>query len=105
MESKTMVKIKCCWKDYYDYRIMTNDGSGHVRVSFIGDKAYISDLYVVESRRRQGIATKLLDEVDKLLEGRLAIVYTDIEWCKEWYSKRGYLSLLKQQKDDKKSSD
>lgn len=84
------IVCKCCWKDYYDYRIMTQNGKGHIRVSFFDDEVCISDLYVNESYRHQGIATKLLDKVDTLLEGRQATIIPLEDWEAEWYKKRGY---------------
>ena len=90
-ELDKLIVIKCQWKDYYDYRIVTTDGKGHVRVSFFSDEVCISDLYVDESCRCQGIGTKLLNKVDELLNGRKATIVPLEDWEAEWYKRRGYV--------------
>lgn len=89
-EWQELIVCKCQWEDYYDYRIMTENGNGHVRVSFFDDEICISDLFVDESCRKQGIATALLNKVDELLDGRQATIVPLQDWCKCWYAKRGY---------------
>ena len=85
------VVIKCQWKDYYDYRIMMPNGEGHVRVSFFSDEIIISDLYVVEEHRHKGYASILLNKVDELLNGKVAVIHPLEEWHIGWYKRRGYV--------------
>lgn len=89
--NEQIIKIKCTWKDYYDYRLVLGDGSGHVRVSFFDDsQIIISDLFVTEDKRTNGIATRLLDEADKIICGRPACITPLEEWQQKWYEHRGY---------------
>lgn len=90
-ECQEEVVCKCQWQDYYDYRIMMQNGEGHVRVSFFKDKIVISDLFVVEEQRHKGYATILLNKVDELLKGQKAVIYPIEEWHRKWYEKRGYI--------------
>lgn len=85
------LKIRCEWKDYYDYRIMANDTSCHARVSFFQDgQIIVSDLFVVKEKRCKGLATKLLNEIDGLVGNREISIVPSNNWQKEWYIKRGY---------------
>ena len=85
------LKIRCEWKDYYDYRIMANDASCHARVSFFQDgQIIVSDLFVVKEKRCKGLATELLNEIDMLVGNREISIVPSNNWQKEWYIKRGY---------------
>lgn len=64
---------------------------GHVRVSFFENEIIISDLFVNKECRNKGYATALLDEVDRLLDGRKASITPLNDWTKEWYLSRGYI--------------
>lgn len=90
-EEINLIVCNCNWLNYYDYRIVTLDGKGHVRVSFFDDEILISDLYVNESCRNQGIANKLLNKVDELLDGKKATIVPLEDWEAEWYKRRGYI--------------
>lgn len=85
-----LIVCKCEWEDYYDYRIMSDDGMAHVRVSFFEDEIIISDLFVNKKCRHQGYATALLDEVDRLLDGLDATITPANDWTEKWYLSRGY---------------
>lgn len=86
-----LIVCKCEWKDYYDYRIITEKGEGHVRLSFFEDEIIISDLFVDKTQRNKGIGTTLLDKVDELLCGKKANIVPLESWEKDWYIKRGYI--------------
>ena len=86
-----ILKIRCEWGDYYDYRLMFKDGSGHVRVSFYPNQIIISDLFVVEKKRKRGRASALLNEVDKMIGSKRAYIVPSCDWVKEWYIRRGYI--------------
>lgn len=89
--STEIIVCKCQWIDYYDYRLMYADGTGHARVSLYPDEVIISDLFVVTEERRKGKATKLLDKIDELVAGR-EISITPLEaWEATWYQSRGYV--------------
>ena len=38
-------KCRCDWGDYFDFRIICDSGTGHVRVTFYTDEVVISDLF------------------------------------------------------------
>jgi GNAT superfamily N-acetyltransferase len=85
---------KCKWDDYFDFRIIANEGIGHVRVSFFSHWVTISDLFVREEFRNRRYATALLDYVDELINKFAPGVEVDIvpltDWEKDWYIRRGY---------------
>lgn len=86
-----IIIIKCVWKDYYDYRLMCHDGSGHARVTFFPDEQIIvSDLFVVSEKRKTGIATKLLDKIETIVGNKEISIVPSNEWQKKWYEKRNY---------------
>ena len=85
------LKIRCEWKDYYDCRLMANDASCHARVSFFQDgQIIVSDLFVVKEKRCKGLATELLNEIDRLVGNREISIVPSNEWQKNWYEKRNY---------------
>lgn len=86
-----ILKIRCEWKDYYDYRLMAEDASCHVRVSFFPDgQIIVSDLFVVKEKRHNGLATKLLNEIENIVGNKEISIVPLYDWQKEWYIKRGY---------------
>jgi len=85
---------KCDWGHYVDFRVLIDQGNGHVRVSFYPDQIIISDLYVSEKYRKRGYATALLNYADFLVleygKGKKATIVPLTDWEREWYIRRGY---------------
>lgn len=80
------------WEWGNDWHILTSDGKGFVRLYIDVDEGenIICDLFVDPEYRRQGYADMLLDECDKILDGRPVKVVPKEFWMKDWYEKRGY---------------
>lgn len=59
------------WDRYKSNYIMTEDGAGMVRVTCYSEdqEACISDLYVQEDKRHQGIGRALIEEAKKQFQG------------------------------------
>ena len=78
--------------------IMESGGHAHCRLSFYPREnvQYLSNVYVNEYWRREGICTEMLNVVDDHAERPNTIVYVD-EWApayvREMYTKRGYIIL------------
>lgn len=78
--------------------IMESGGHAHCRVSFYPREnvQYLSNVYVNEYWRREGICTEMLNVVDNHVERPNTIVYVE-EWApdyvREMYAKRGYIVL------------
>lgn len=89
------------WKDYTSYYIMEHSGHGMVRVTQnddARDEFIISDLYVEEKWRGQGLGEYLLDYAIGLCKrvshgGSIAIETSDYSatFCDEWYQKLGFV--------------
>ena len=85
---------RCDWGDYFDFRIIADNGKGHVRVSFYPDLVMISDLFVQKDYRNKRYGTALLDYVDGLVDAfgnkkNVRIIPLE-NWEKDWYESRGY---------------
>lgn len=71
------------WKEHDSFYIMESNGYGMCRLTFFKDENYaeISDLFVQEDKRRQGIATELIkraiEEFDTYFEKDELRVYVE----------------------------
>lgn len=82
------------WPDQDSTYIMTEDGSGMVRVTFNKlvpelKEALISDLYVNEGSRNKGIGTQLLQAAIKEFAGKVNNVYLTVK-CGNPYAFEDY---------------
>jgi len=77
-------------------------GKAYVRLTILPNKKiWISDLFVNEKYREQGLATELLDACDTARDqyctknGIFAVLPINIiakeQWCADWYKRRGYI--------------
>lgn len=94
------IKIKNKWKWGYAVTIIA-EGCGIVAVDFNEgyEWGYINSLTVHQSRRRQGIGTRLMEEAEKVIkeegfdEAQLR-VEKEHTFQKEWYERLGYKTIV-----------
>lgn len=91
---KNNININQQWHDHKDIYVIDPDGLGMVKISnWIDNETWISNLYVDEDHRRQGIATRLLDEAEKFAEFKPIHISVEVgspKWLEEFYNRRGY---------------
>lgn len=90
--------LECKWDDQYDFQIMAQDANSYCHVYIYYDDpttAYVGDLYVDESIRKQGRAKNLLRYVENFVEKRgcdklMLRVKINTPWLREWYEREGF---------------
>lgn len=83
-----------------DLFLVARDGAGRpvgtVMGGWDGRRAYVYHLAVASERRRQGVATQLMDELERRFHGRAALkaklqILVDNESSRAFFARRGYL--------------
>ena len=85
------------WDDYKCWCIFSDDGRVSCKLSIYNDNlqdAFISDLYVDESIRKQGCATAILNWCSEYAKDRgcnsLSLRSDNDDWVREWYKRLGF---------------
>lgn len=85
------------WKNYTSYYIMESNGHAMIRVLQEDDEFELTDFYVEEQYRGQGLGVYMLDYAIGLSKrvanhGTISIVtnYNSAEFCDEWYQRVGF---------------
>lgn len=94
------------WKDSIDY-LITYDEIGSIRLSYNKDvkRATLSDLYVNERFRKQGIGSKLIMTAEQLAN-EIGLVFIQLECTLKsntllkWYMSKGYVYMVDSQRDN-----
>lgn len=94
------------WEDSIDY-LITYDEIGSIRLSYNKDvkRATLSDLYVNERFRKQGIGSKLIMTAEQLAN-EIGLVFIQLECTlknKElllWYTEKGYAYSSESSRDN-----
>jgi GNAT superfamily N-acetyltransferase len=76
--------------------LMSDDGSGHCRVSKENGVAYLDFLSVSKSHRKKGIGRKLQEIREAIIQSEWGMneAYLWVEkgsWMMGWYERRGYV--------------
>lgn len=91
--TKADVIVQKCQMSCTFFKLMEKEGQASCTI-WLDDTPTICDLYVNESHRRQGYATKLLKICEDLVraEGHPGVwLYAEEgSWLVEWYERQGY---------------
>lgn len=95
--SPTVIIHKQTWSYYTSYYIMESNGHAMIRVLQEDDEIELTDFYVEEQYRGQGLGQYMLDyaiEFSKSLtnHGTISIItnYNSKPFCDEWYQRTGF---------------
>lgn len=93
----TLIMHKQIWSFYTSYFIMESNGHAMIRVLQEDDEIELTDFYVEEAYRGQGLGQYMLDhaiELSKSLtkHGTISITtnYNSEPFCDEWYQRTGF---------------
>lgn len=85
------------WRGYISYYIMEHNGKAMIRVTQTGDEFELSDLYVEEKYRGQGLGEYMLDYAigfsKRLTKHGILTISTNThsaDFCDEWYQRLGF---------------
>lgn len=98
METKFNFKaVPQIWNDYKVLFVFSDDGRVSCRLSFYNDtpqEAFISDLYVHESIRKQGGATSILNWCYECAKdygcNSISLQSDNDDWVRQWYMRLGF---------------
>lgn len=95
---KTVIHNNNYWWGH-NQTIITNDGSGSIRVSYVDDDpntAFVDNLIVLKQKRKQGIGTRLMNianmcAIDNNCNKIKLWTQKDTDWLVSWYKRLGFV--------------
>ena len=103
MSNMKFISHICNWQDYIAITIIANDGTASCRLHIYNDEqdvAIISDLYVNFDKRRNGIATELLNYSIKCAKeqgcSKISLRSDNNDFVRKWYQKLGFEEISSQ---------
>ena len=97
----SIIVCKSQWQDYYTYTLMESNGLGVASVYVENDGVWISNLFVQESFRHQGIATALIDKALEVISNDEVCKSKEVQcmvdervWLNNFYKRKGIVTHI-----------